>query len=619
MVSAAPAARWARRGLALALLAALTACSPPPRTAAAPPRTAPAAASPLRSIDPDPGAAARISADVTYLASPALGGRGTGEPGARLAADFVAKRFGEFRLKPFGGVPSGQSVQTYLQAFDVRVGADVSPPSLRLLQGKRATGAPAEALATAEGSESGAATGAAVFVGHGITAAAAKWDDYAGGDVAGKIAVILEGVPRGQDALRDFGTVRYKLRTAREHKAIGAVIVAAGDLPGAPQDSSGMGIPAVFLSRAAAAKLLPAAKLGDQRTWEPAKASAPRPLLGGDLEVTTHITTRMAQTWNVVGLLPAKAGSPRAGEYVVLGAHYDHLGHGGPSSRAPGSTAAHLGADDNASGTALLLECARRLAALREAPDRNIVFIAFGAEELGTLGSKYFVEHPPAPLAIGAIVAMVNADMVGRLREDKLVVDGVGTSAGWKPLVKEAGEGLGLKLTYGAEGVGASDHASFTAARVPVAFLFTGSHDDYHMPSDTADKVNAEGAVRVATLAGRLLLAVSQRAERLAFVDAPADPHRGPRGGFRASLGTLPDYAYQGKGVKVTGARPDSPAARGGIQANDVIVKVADHEITNIHDYMFALKELEPGREIGIEVERGGARVPLKVIPAPGK
>lgn len=617
MVSA--SSRWGRRALGAgcaALLWSLAACQAPPP--APPPAPAAQAPAPPLGIEPDPAAAARIAADVKQLASPELGGRGTGEEGAKVAADLIARRFGELKLRPLGGTAPGQLVQTFLQPFDVRVGADVSPPSLRLVKAKGATTAPAEALVTAEGSETGAATGAPVLVGYGITAPALKWDDY-GGDVAGKIAVILDGVPAGQDGLKDFGGVRYKLRTAREHKAVGAVIVAAGDLPKSPQDPSGMGIPAVVISRAAADKLLPAAKLADAKTWAPSKAAPPRPLPGGDLEVTTHITTRMAQSWNVVGMLPAKAGSPRAGEYVVLGAHYDHLGHGGPSSRAPGSTAIHPGADDNASGTALLLECARRLAALPEAPDRNIVFASFGAEEIGAIGSRWFVEHLPAPLAAGALAGMVNADMVGRLREDKLVVDGVGTSKGWEPLVTEANEGLGLKLNHGAEGFGASDHASFTAARVPVAFLFTGVHDDYHTPGDTADKVNAEGAARVATLAARLVLAVSQRPERLEFVDAPADPHRSGRGGFRVSLGTVPDYAYSGKGVRVTGARADSPAARAGVQAGDVIVKVDTHEITNIHDYMFALKELEPGREIVVEVERGGARVPLKVIPAPGK
>jgi membrane-associated protease RseP (regulator of RpoE activity) len=324
-------------------------------------------------------------------------------------------------------------------------------------------------------------------------------------------------------------------------------------------------------------------------------------------------------TANVVGILPG-TDPALAAEAVVIGAHYDHLGHGGSNSRAPGSTEIHHGADDNASGTALLLEVARRFAALPGRPDRNIVFAAFGAEELGVIGSRHFVDHPPAPIGSAqSVAAMINADMVGRLREDKLLVDGMGTSPAWEPIVKAASEDLGLKITHGSEGFGASDHSSFTGARVPVAFLFTGVHEDYHLPSDTADKVDAEGAARVTTLAARMTLAVAQREERPTFVDPPADPGRQGRRAFRVSLGTVPDYAYQGKGLRLTGVRPDSPAARAGMQAGDVVVKVGSHEITNIHDYMFSLGELEPGREVVIEVDRSGARVPLKVIPAPGK
>ena len=214
---------------------------------------------------------------------------------------------------------------------------------------------------------------------------------------------------------------------------------------------------------------------------------------------------------------------------------------------------------------------------------------------------------------------MINADMVGRMRNGRLLVDGVGTSPAWPDLVRGAGEGLGLDIAVGAEGFGASDHASFTAARVPVAFLFTGVHDDYHLPSDTADKIAVPGIEKTALLAARLALEVSRRPERLAFVDAPADPHRGAGGGFKVSLGTIPDYAFQGRGVRLTGVRPDAPAARAGMQAGAVIVKVAAHEITNIHDYMFALGELEAGREVTVEVERGGKRIPLKVVPAPGR
>ena len=179
----------------------------------------------------------------------------------------------------------------------------------------------------------------------------------------------------------------------------------------------------------------------------------------------------------------------------------------------------HFGADDNASGTALLLEVARRLKALPQAPERNVALIAFGAEEIGTIGSRWFVENPPVP--IGSVTAMINADMVGRLRGKKLVVDGVGTSAAWPEVVRTAIAGLELEPTFGNEGFGASDHMPFTVARVPVTFLFTGVHDDYHKPTDTADKLNYAGIEQVATLAARLAQLTADRSERLAFVDAP--------------------------------------------------------------------------------------------------
>ncbi|CAN99261.1 hypothetical protein sce9089 [Sorangium cellulosum So ce56] len=684
-------------------------------------------------MEVDPAAEARIAADVAYLASPELAGRGTGEPGADLAAEFIARRFAELKLSPLGG--PGSDAKAYRQVFDARVGADVAPAALAVQRAGRKQSVEAGKLVTADGSASGTVSGAAVLVGHGVTAPALSWDDYAGRDIEGKIAIVLDGVPtldggpggaaqagahggaapagphggaapagphggaapanphggaatanphggaatasphggaapanphggaapanphggaataaphhhapspRPADALRDFGSVRYKLRTAREHKAAGVILVAAGDeLPRVSDDAASMGIPAVVITRSAARALFPAAGLAppakpaaakpaDAKPAAPkpaavkpaaTKAAAPKPLDGTTVEITTKVTARMAPASNVIGLLPARDGSPHAGEYVVVGAHYDHLGYGGTSfSRAPGVHAVHPGADDNASGTAMLLEVARRFASLPERPARNLLFIAFGAEELGTIGSRHFVDNPPAPLAgMKPVVAMINADMVGRMRDDKLLVDGLGTSPDWRSIVDDAARGLGLTLQFGVEGFGASDHASFTASRVPIAFLFTGVHEDYHRPSDTADKINAAGVSRCSVLAARMALALSRRDARLAFTDAPADPHRSMRGGFRASLGTMPDYAYQGPGVKLTGVRPDAPASRAGMQGGDVIVRIGAHAVTNIHDFMFALGDLEPGREVEIEVDRGGTRVPLKVIPAPGR
>jgi hypothetical protein len=463
-----------------------------------------------------------------------------------------------------------------------------------------------------------------VFVRYGITAPAASWDDYAGADLSGKVAIVLDGVPdasvaKGPNPLRDFGSVRYKLRTAREHKAAAAVVISSKDelAPGTIADTSDMGIPAVVVGREFAASVFPKLELKRGPTWNPAIAGKPSAVAVERVTVRTAIAPVVAPAWNIAARLSAREGSPHADDVVVVGAHYDHLGFGGQFSMAPGVHAIHPGADDNASGTALLLDVARRLTALPAHPDRTILFLAFGAEEIGAIGSRYWVQHPSVPL--DHIVAMINADMVGRMHDDRLVIDGVGTSPGWKPLVDDAAKGLGLDLAFGGEGFGASDHASFTAVRIPVAFFFTGAHPDYHKPSDTADKINAAGEARIVTLAARLALALAQAPTRLAFVDAPADPHRGMRGGFKVSLGTIPDYAFTGKGVRLDGVRPDAPAARAGLARGDVIVKVGPHEIGNIHDYMFALGELEAGRAVVIEVERDGKRVPLEVIPAPGR
>ncbi len=620
----------------LPALALIAACGPPAAPLAPPPplppevaTTTPTTAEAPLTVAPDPAGTQRIAADITYLASPELAGRGTGEPGALLARDFIVKRFTELGLAPAGGVDGA----SFTQEFTARVGAKASPPELAItpFHGKAKQVDPA-ASRVAEGSATDKASGPAVFVGYGITAAAVGWDDYQRGDLSGRIVVILDGVPTPPAAstkagaertappppnpLRDFGTIRYKLRTAREHHAAGVVIVTRGALPDGPADPSSMGVPAVVTTVNAVNALIPGLSLTKASTWAPAKSTEPRGL-PVQIALATRVDPVEAPAWNVAAILRARAGSAHANEYVVVGAHYDHLGHGGAFSRSPGSHAVHPGADDNASGTALVLEAARRLHALPRAPDRNVLFLAFGAEEIGTIGSRYWVDHPTVPLA--SVTAMINADMVGRLRDDHLLVDGTGTAAPWPELARAADEKLGLDLALGAEGFGASDHTSFTVARIPVAFLFTGVHDDYHQPTDTADKINAAGEERVTTFAARLALAVAERPERLVFVDAPADPHRGVGGGFKVSLGSIPDYAFTGAGVKLSGVRPDSPAERAGLRAGDVVVKLGPHAITNIHDYSFALGDLEPGRAIVIEVERGGAKIPLQIIPAPGR
>lgn len=636
--------RFRPQSLALSLLLALGACGPAPEpvtpapvsSATAVATTAPVAAPAIEALDVDSTAFGRIDADVRYLASKELAGRGTGEPGARLAAEMIRTRFQELGLRPegdavtavhAGGAPSapkaGDAGQSYFQRFAAKVGAKADPPEIALQAGKSGKSTKLAGVA-ADGASDATAKGSLVFVGHGITAQALSWDDYAGKDIEGKIAVVLAGPPRVSKkdaklaALHDFGSSRYKIRTAREHKAAGVILVTdAAELPAPPTDPSGMGLPAATILRSVAAKEIAGVDFKGDKIWDADKPSAPRDLSKLTISLGTHIEALTADAYNVLGALPAREGSPHASEWIVVGAHYDHLGMGGQYSRAPGKREPHLGADDNASGTAMMLEVAYRLSHLSRRPTRNVLFAAFSGEEIGLLGSRHFIDHPSIPVA--NVTAMLNADMVGRMRDRQLLVDGVSTAEGWPALVKTAAEGLRINLTFGGEGYGASDHATFTGAKIPVAFFFTGVHEDYHLPSDTADKINVDGISVTSVLAARLARGVAEQDQRMAFVEPPSDPHRMGRGGFKVSLGTLPDYAYQGPGLRLTGVRPDSPASRAGLTGADVIVKVDKHAITNIHDYMFALGELEPGRETTVEVDRAGKRVVLKVVPAPGQ
>ena len=285
----------------------------------------------------------------------------------------------------------------------------------------------------------------------------------------------------------------------------------------------------------------------------------------------------------------------------------------------------HHGADDNASGTTGLLELARVLSSSREKPRRSIVFIAFSGEELGLLGSGAYTKTPLAPLA--STVAMLNMDMIGRLRNNGLFVGGVGTSPVWKPLLEklnsatgekadspESGSGSRFQLSYGEDGFGPSDHQAFYVKDIPVLFFFTGSHDDYHKPSDTADKINVEGLKQIATFVGQVAVDVANEPARIAFnrVKVQSKP---TGGGFRVYLGTVPNYSDQSDGMKLDGVRPGSPGERAGLKAGDIVIKLGKTPIKNVYDYTYALGELRPNEEVEIVIRRDGREMNLKITP----
>ncbi len=315
---------------------------------------------------------------------------------------------------------------------------------------------------------------------------------------------------------------------------------------------------------------------------------------------------------NVIGLLPGR--DPALGsEFVVVGAHYDHLGLGGAGSLDPANAGQpHNGADDNASGVAAILEIARRLALAP--PARSVLFVAFSGEEQGLLGSSHYVKHPVVPTE--RVAAMLNFDMVGRLREDKLVINGAETAAEWRGMLDSLNAAAGFALTAQGGGYGPSDHTAFTIAGRPVLHFFTGTHADYHRATDDASKINAEGIERIAGLAAGVVRAVGDRGAGLTFVASapPAAPVGGSRtGGYGAYLGSIPDMTGNPGGVQLSGVSPGSPAEKAGLAAGDIIVRIGDHAVPDLQAMTTALRAHAPGDEVDVTFRRGGRTLTVKV------
>jgi hypothetical protein len=326
----------------------------------------------------------------------------------------------------------------------------------------------------------------------------------------------------------------------------------------------------------------------------------------------------MANTANVIGFLEGKDPAMKD-QALILGAHFDHLGMGGPGSGSlmPDTVAIHNGADDNASGTAGLLELAQLLASDSAGLRRTVVFAFFSAEELGTIGSSRYVSSPLVPLA--STVAMLNMDMVGRLRDNSLTVGGSGTSPLWTDLLNRENSDSSFKLTLNPDGYGPSDHASFYAKDIPVLFFFTGIHDDYHRPADDWETLNYEGEERVVRYVYRVAREVIAGKERPAFARVQSQRPSmggGDARGFSVTLGVIPDYAEGGTGMKIGGIRPGGPAEKAGLKSGDVIVKMAGKNVLNIYDYMGILAELKAGDVVEVQVQRGEQAVTVSATMA---
>ena len=465
------------------------------------------------------------------------------------------------------------------------------------------------------------------------------YDDYAGVDVAGKAVLIIRREPQ-QDRddspfagkrTSDYATFRHKATNAFQHGA--AVVLLVNDLAGLGGEADKVlglvsggpeaitKLPFAMLSRDFADRLLQAADEPSLAELERQIDSDLKPrsrlLKGIELSAKLTIDRPSIETKNVIGVL--EGTGPQAQETVIVGGHYDHLGRGGlmSGSLAFLSSDIHNGADDNASGTSMMMEMARRLATRRDPLPRRVVFMAFSGEERGLLGSQYYVDHPLYPLA--STVMMVNFDMVGRLNgKNELTMIGTGTTPGVDALVDALGktEGLLIKKVSGlTDGFGGSDHQSFYGKNIPVLFAFTGLHPDYHRPSDDSDRINYTGMARIADYLELILLDLVRRVDRPAFtrLAPPSRRAQSASAGMGVTLGVMPDYSDEAKdGMKLTGVREGGPAAKAGLKGGDSIIRIGGKPVATIYDYMESLKGYKPGDKVEVVVRRDGKELKLQ-------
>ncbi len=558
---------------------------------------------------------------VKTLAAPEMAGRASGSPGMERAARYIASEFERAGLEP------GGDARSYFQSFDVVTGIRLGQGNrLRVQQGERTEEYQiGRDFTPFSFSDSGEVHGEVVFAGYGITAPELQYDDYAGLDVTGKIVLLLSGEPRERDAESPFRRpeayryteVRYKVLNAREHGARGVILaanpLAQGDEPERLFAFRGItsvsqsGILAVNALRrvpeavlAGTGRSLREVQQAIDRTLAPQSFSVP----GVQVEIAVRLISEHGQAWNVIGVLRGTDPDLRE-QAVVVGAHYDHLGQGGETSLAPSRYGeVHPGADDNASGVAGVIGLAREFAATGGAR-RTVVFVAFAGEEMGLLGSTQYVGRPTVPLE--RTVAMLNMDMIGRLRE-RLYVFGVDTGKEFREMLETANRDTAIQLRLGGDGYGPSDHTPFYAKDRPVLFFFTGPHEDYHRPSDTPDKIDARGMEQVVRLIAGVLRRLADGPEPVIFARAaPSTPprSRGSGAGYGPYFGVIPEFGQPEEGVKLGGVRADSPAEKAGLQAGDLIVRFDGKVVRNLEDFVFVLRGKRAGDRVEVVYRRG--------------
>ena len=573
--------------------------------------------------------------DVKFLASPDLKGRATGSPELEKAAAFIAGKFREFGLH-------GANGKDYLQPFQATTATRLGKGNHFRIQDNgrsRSLQSPNDFIPLTF-SQAAKLTAPVVFAGYGITATQQGYDDYAGIDAKGKIVLVLQHEPQEFDEKSIFAGKSFTLHAAfiskatnaKNHGAAGVIMIADRpnhqDKPeelqkfGTADGPRDAGILFVQMKAEFAARWFEAAgQKIDTLMAEIDKDLKPRSFAFPDsirVSLETDVTRDVKTVHNVTAYLPGETD-----EYVIIGAHYDHLGLGEQHSLVPDQAGTvHPGADDNASGTAGVIELARWYSK-QPKQKRGILFLTFAGEELGLLGSAYYAEHPELPN--GKAVAMINMDMIGRIRDGKVFIGGSGTGSSFRPMLEKLTPNHQLKVDF-SEGpeAGSSDHTSFISKQIPSLFFFSGLHSDYHKPSDTWEKIEGTNAAKPLAMVADIADNLRNDAGRPTFTRvAPSNPHSGgdagpvtasSSSGYGPWFGSVPDFAEGIKGVKFADVTPGSPAAKAGFKGGDIMVEFDGKPIQNLYDFTYALREKKPGDEVKVKVLRDGMAIEQVVL-----
>ncbi len=582
---------------------------------------------------PAPLSAVAIERHIELLADDALEGREAGTAGDERAIEYIVDALRAAGL---------DAVER--QSFEFVAGARLGSPNALSIGGREVAPASFRPLAF---SASARGTWPAVFVGYGISAPELGHDDYAGTEARGKIAVALATSPDGSNPHGRFAPhagARSRALEAASNGAAGLLLIYEAEREGDESDagplprfsgsnvSRDVGIPVVAVTAMAASELLGIdSAAARERLDEHERLSRN---LWTSVSLTVSIDLERRTSSNVLGWLRARHHAA-VDEVVIVGAHHDHLGRGiSGAMRRNRVGEVHNGADDNASGVAGIIELARALAPRAATLRRHVLFMTLGAEEWGLLGSKHFADHPLLRVPAGDgraetpvdAIAMINMDMVGRMREDRLLASGLATSTAWPELLDRAladgSHDIDVAKESDREILGSSDHTSFYQMGMPVVFFFTGGHEQYHTPDDdlyreledgTRERlVNVDGLSRILAYIADVIVAVANRDERLPLVEGI---ELTPRMSFRVVLRLMPDYGADVEGMRVASVSDGGPAAAAGMAAGDVIVRFGDIAVRSVRDYMVGLQQASPGEPVSVEIERDGERQVLSVTP----